>query len=525
MAASNTPSSADWLNPPEEQEGLSRYVEIVRERFWLIFLTIAITTGIAILYVGTASKTYEAQAELLVTPISGNDPVLASLGLIGVSADPTRDVETASQLVTNLSVAEAVRGTLDSPQPAQELLGKVTAVPVAQSNIVAVTATEGSPEGAKELADAFAQQAVATRTAKLHKQIEQQLQPLEQILRNSGEAVVGEDSIGNQVAQLRLLASGPTPDMRVQTLAALPTAQASPRVALSIAAGLIAGVILGAVAAFASQALDPRLRRETQLRRLYRLPVLGRIPKESRGSSSPLSPGQLSPVTSEAYRTLRSTLSTHGADGAQVIMVTGSAPSEGKTTTAVNLAASLALSGKRVILIESDLRRPVLGNTLGLAPQRGGVVSVLIENVSLADALVQTSLYGPNLKVLLADYEGGWIADLFSIPAAEQMIADAREMVDYVIVDSPPLNEVVDAMPLARLADTVLLVVRLGSTRLDKLAHLGELLAENGVRPAGFAVVGVPRPRRSEYHYYSGAYAPPANGARRRLSLGALRRG
>ncbi len=498
---------ADWLQPPEEQEGLKRYVETFRERFWLILLTMLITTGIAVLYVLTAAKTYEAEATILVTPVSSGDPVLASLGLIGVSADPTRDVETASKLVTSSNVSEAVLIRVKSPLDSEEMLSKLTAVPIAQSNIVAVTATGDSPEEAKELSDAFAEEAVAIRTAALHSQIEQQLPLLEEQLTGDRTPTAGEESAADQIAQLQLLASGPTPDMRVQTLATLPTSQASPRPVLSIAAGIVAGAILGIVAAFAAQVLDPRLRREAQLRRLYRLPVLGRVPKESRASEEPLSPSAVSPVTSEAYRTLRTTLTAPVEAGrAQVILVTGSAPSEGKSTTAVNLAASFALAGKRVILIESDLRRPVLGQTLGVTPHSGGVVGVLIENVSLAQALIPTPMFGPNMQLLLADYEGGWITDLFSIPSAEQMIEDARQMADYVIVDSPPLNDVVDGLPLAKLADDVLIVVKLGTTRLDKLAQLGELLGENGVRPVGFAVIGVPRPKRRDYHYYATAF-------------------
>jgi capsular exopolysaccharide synthesis family protein len=493
--------SADWLKPPEEQEGLKRYVETFRERLRLILITIAITTGVAILYVLAATKTYEAEAELLVTPVSGNDPVLASLGLIGVSADPTRDVETASRLVTNLNVAEAVKKQLRSSLEPSSLLGKVTAIPVAQSNIVAVTATETSPEEAKRLADAFANQAVKTRTESLHEQIDRQLPVLRAELGSQGSTGAGEESLAGQVAQLQLLASGPTPDMRVETEAALPTAQSSPRVTLSIAAGILAGLILGIVAAFTAQVLDPRLRREAQLRRLYRLPILGRIPKDSHANASPLLPRQLSAATSEAYRTLRTTL-TAGQSGGRVILVTGSGSSEGKSTTAMNLATSIALSGKRVALIESDLRKPALGKALDVKPQHGGIVGVLLENVEFEDALMQADLYGPNLQLLLADYEGGWIAELFSLAAAQRMIEEARQMADYVIIDSPPLNEVVDALPLAQLADSVLIVAKLGRTRLDKLAHLGELLAENGVRPAGFAVVGVPQPGRNQYPYH-----------------------
>ncbi|HEY5053332.1 MAG TPA: AAA family ATPase [Solirubrobacterales bacterium] len=526
MANTTDPSSTDWLRPPEEQEGLKRYVETFRERLWLIVVITAITTGIAILYVATATKTYQAESDLLITPVTGTDPVLASLGLIGGSSEPTRDIETASRLVTNADVADAAKRSLHSPLSGAALQAKVAAVPVAQSNFVAVTATETSPLAAKQLADAFATEAVKTRTDSLHEQIEQQLPVLEAQLETHGNSTVGEASIADQIAQLQLLASAPIPDMRVQTLATTPTSQASPRPVLSVIAGLMAGAILGVVAAFGAQVLDPRLRRESQLRRLYRIPILGRIPKEPRPEEKPLSPRRLSPVTSEAYRTLRATLTaTASRDNAgRVILITGSAPSEGKTTTAVNLAVSLALSGKKVILIESDLRRPVLGSTLQVQPEHGGVVGVLIENISLADALTPTDLYGPNLQLLLADYEGGWIAELFSIPAAERLIEDARQMADYVIIDSPPLNEVVDALPLARLADAVLVVVKLGTTKLDKLGQLGELLAENGVRPAGFAVVGVPRPSRGEYHYYATAFdATDAGGGKRQL-LGSRRR-
>jgi receptor protein-tyrosine kinase len=307
------------------------------------------------------------------------------------------------------------------------------------------------------------------------------------------------------------------PDLRIQTLASLPE-EGTPKSSLVITAGLLAGLILGLAAAFAVQELDPRLRREAQLHRLYRLPILGRIPRENSSDEGPLSPRGISAVTIEAYRTLRATLSSRRVTATlgrrksglgRVILITGSSPSEGKTTTAVNLAASLALASKRVILIESDLRRPVIGETLHAKPDTGGVVSVLIEKTTLEEALTSTTAYGPYLKLLLADYEGGWIAELFSIPSATRMLEDARKMADYVIIDSPPLNEVIDALPLAQQADHVVIVSRLGWTRLDKLRQLGELLAENGVRPAGFAVVGTRRPSRGEYHYYGGSDGRP----------------
>ena len=220
---------------------------------------------------------------------------------------------------------------------------------------------------------------------------------------------------------------------------------------LSFAAGLIGGLIIGIGGAFAAQALDPRLRREDQLRRLYRIPILARIPKEKSRGGKPLRPTDLSPPTAEAYRTLRGLLGasrSRAGSRSRTILVTGSSPSEGKSTTAINLASSLAAAGHSVILIEADLRRPAISSALGLNP-RHGVVSVLIQSVPLADALVPYSNFGPSLNLLLADGEGGWISELFALPAAREMLREAGELADYVIIDSPPLTDVIDALPLA----------------------------------------------------------------------------
>jgi capsular exopolysaccharide synthesis family protein len=520
------PSSAtDWRQPPEEQEGLQRYVETVRERIWLIVTAVVVTTLIAILYVATATKVYDAEADVLVTPVSGDDPVLNGLGLIRQSADPTRDVETAARLITNLAVAERVKNAINSDRSPQSLLSSVSAVPVAGSNVVAVTASEDSPSGARTLANAFSREAVAERTSELHSQVNSLIPQLQTQLKTASPT--NATSLASQIAELQQLGASGDPTMRIQNTAALPSGPSSPRPLLSVVGGIVAGLILGIVAAFAAQVLDPRLRREAQLRRSYRLPILGRIPKEGGTHESPLAPRQISSATGEAYRALRATLAgprrPRSGEG-KVILVTGSSPSEGKTTTAINVATSLAIAGNRVVLIESDLRRPMLAQVMGVRPEHGGVVSVLIENTTLAESLIPSTTYGPNLRMLLSDYEGGWIAELFSIPTAEQMIQDARRMADYVIVDSAPLNEVVDALPLALQADDVLIVVRLGITRLDKLSQLAELMAENGVQPVGFAVVGTPRPKRSQYHYYAEPDADSQDGQKQRQLLAEARR-
>ena len=215
-----------------------------------------------------------------------------------------------------------------------------------------------------------------------------------------------------------------------------------------------------------------------------------------------IAPHQLSPAGVEAYRTLRATLTAgRWGDGrTRSVMITGASPSEGKSTTALNLAASMALAGKRVILIEADLRRPKIGSALGVRATRG-IASVLIDGLPLGDALQTTDAYGENLRLLLVDRAGEWMADQFSLPAARGLVDEAKEMADCVIIDSPPLTEVVDALPLVQMTDDLVIVVRLGRTQTTRLRRLGELLAQYRIKPAGFALVGVSP--TSEYGYYT----------------------
>lgn len=487
---------ADWLQPPEEELGLKRYVETIKERKRLVLLTTFLATAAAVAYVLLAPKTYDAQADLLITPASSE--TLPGLPLIRESSQETRDVETAARLVVNTDVAGRAQKRLDLSGDPQDLLDDVTAEPVAQSNIVAVTATADSPQEAQDLANAFAEATVVEQTEALREEVTAQIDALEKQLASSPNP-----ALSDRVAELQALVSGPNPNFRLETGAALPREQATPRPALTIVGGFLAGLVLGIVGAFASQAFDPRVRREEQLRRSFSLPILARVPEERSRRPEPLGPRRVSPATAEAFRILRSSLDRPGEHGSgRAIMVTGSSPSEGKTTAAANLASALALAGYRVILIEADLRRPSLRKALETEETSSGVVEVLIENASLEDSLVPTPTFGDNLRVLSADSAGGWIADLFSIPTASQMLDDARAMADFVIVDSPPLIEVVDAFPLARRCDDLVIVVRLGRTRLDRLSHLAELLAENDIVPAGFAVIGTKPPGKAEYSYY-----------------------
>lgn len=500
----------EWLKPPAEEEGLVRLARILRERVLLVVIGVVVATGAAIAYVTTASEVYEAEAQLLVTPVSGNDPTLSSLGLIQSSSDPLRSVETAAVLVTNSEVANAVAEELDGDaSEGRDLLKDVRAEPVAQSDLVTITAEAGEPARAQALANAFATEVVQRRTRQFRAAVSSLVESLQGRIGQSTSTV--DAALASQLGTLRAMQAASTPDMRVEALAELPRSPVSPRRVLGVLGGLLAGLVLGVGVAFSRDALDPTLRREDQLRRLFRLPILTRVPRElGKPIDRPLDPGGLSLAAVEAYRTLRASLVASGdgaTGGARSILVTGSSPSEGKTTTALNLAISLALAGNSVILIDADLRRPAIGKALKLNPKRG-IVGVLIETNSLSESLTTTEAFGPNLEVLPAEHEGGWITDLLALPSARRMLDDAKRLADYVIIDSPPLAEVVDALPIARHVDDVLVVTRLGRSRTKRILQLGEMLAEHGVKPAGFALIGTERPEGG-YLSGPGSYLDP----------------
>ncbi len=518
---------AAWLRPPIEDNDFRRFLTTLRERRLLILVCVVVTTLAAIAYVQLTTPVYQAQAGILIVPanVSGNVD-LTGLPLIQTSSDPTRDVETGAELVGTADVAAGVKSSLRLSASPRQILTNVTATPVAQSNVVAVTAQASSPRAAARLANAFVTTVMAQRTALFQSRVNNQIASLKREIASAPPNIAGRLAAG--VSDLQTLASGPLPDMRIATLAQPPTAPSSPKKKLSIAVGIISGLLIGVVAAFALEGLDPRIRREEQLRQLFQLPVLARIPREEaalgrvarvmaripligelaqRSSHSrPLSPLSLSPAGLEGYRTLRATLLSSRTIHPRSILVTGAGPWEGKTTTAINLAISLAWSGASVILIEADLRRPSVGTALGLE-SNFDVSDVLRDEVSLEHALVQPRGIGVNLRILLANGHGSsnaFVGDELLLPAASGLLASAQELADYVIIDSPPLAEVVDALELARQADEVLLVVRLGQTQTTRLRRLGTLLVRTGIQPVGIALIGTDPPRTVESYAYIG---------------------
>lgn len=484
------------FSQPEHSEAgggqsFQRYYRTIREHRWLLAICVVLAVAAAAAYVASASRKYQAQAELLVAPAPPDNPALLGLPVLHSTSDPTRDVLTASSLVTTTDVARAVATSLGTHAPPGSLLQDVQANPIGQSNLVGIQAVASSAAGAQQLADAFAMQTLAVRTAAMHAAIASIIPGLKLQLQSLPVAERATSTIPGQLSQLELLASGKDPTLSLAAPAERPTAPFTPRTKLSLAVGLLAGLILGVGGAFAFDALDPRVQREEQVRDLLPVPVLARLPTvRVKRKSRPIVPEELPIDALEAYRTLRTTIASRGGSDPKAIFVTGSAPEEGKTTTSINLAVMLAQSGARVTLIESDMRRPTFNMALKIRGPHYSTEQVLTGEVSLEEALVPTTVNGSEILVLAAGEGGLSLADRLTYAAAGRMIEEAKAHSDYVVIDSPPLTVVIDALPLAQLADQVIVVVRLGETKLTKLRQLDELLSSQGAPATGLVLIG-----------------------------------
>jgi capsular polysaccharide biosynthesis protein len=486
------PETVEWIGEAPPSQGLALYLDLLRSRIWILAVTLVVAVSTAALFIATADKVYRARADMLITPIPADNPNLVGLGLVSESGDPTRDAETLAQLITTPAVAARARASLRLTDPPQSLLRHVSAEPVAQSSIVAVTAEAGTGEDAARIANHVAEAAVVERTARLHVLLDQVIPRLRtQFAGLAGSQTAAREALSARLEELETLRLLDDPTIRLVTRAEPPAQASEPRPVLTIVAAFLGALIIGVGGVLAAHVLDTRVEREEDLRR-YRIAVLGRIPNEKRRTRFgriPLRPDELSAGTLDAYRRLASSLSARTERGRRTLFITGAGPATAKTTSAINLAAALAGLDEHVILVDGDGRRPSVGRTLRIAA-RAGVNAVIAGQRSLRESLLHSDGMPPRVSVLVGDGEGASAPAAMSGEAAEMLIRDSKALAEWLIVDGAALNYAPDWLPFAKRAEIVLLVVRLRHTRARDLAELAELLSQQGIVPEGFILVG-----------------------------------
>jgi Mrp family chromosome partitioning ATPase/capsular polysaccharide biosynthesis protein len=493
------------------------YVALLRRRKWIIITAIVVAPVAAYAFANHKPAVYQATAT--VATKEGNLAATVS-GIQDNSfyADPNRLAATQIVLAETPTVARAVllRAGIKNGNP-DALLGSTTISADPSADVLFFTITDGNAARATRLANAYAKQYTVFRH---HQDTEAYLQARNDILTRAAEL----DAQGRHVYANSLTVKA----QQLQTFAELETsnaaiakfaqggAQIAPRPKRDAGFGLALGIVLGIGLAFLRDALDTRLRGPEDIARRTGLILLARIPEPPRKlqrEEDLVLFKQPSTREAEAFRVLRTNIEFASLDqSARTMMITSALEREGKSTTISNLAVVEARAGKRVVLIDLDLRRPRIDKFFKLGGQPG-LTSVILGHATLEEATAHVALgaaaddaqaatngssngHAPIEGVLDVIPSGPIPPDpgeFISTAALSRVLDTLAESYDLVLIDSPPLLRVGDGLTLAAKVDALIVVTRLPTLRRPIVNELRRVLDTCPTRALGFVVTGAPK--------------------------------
>jgi len=504
---------------------LSSYLRVLRRRKWVIVVCMLVVPITAYFYSARQPAQYQSSAQVY---LSSQDLAGALTGISSAYVDQARLADTAASLAHVPAVArDAIASARVKGITEAGLLGSTNIVPQTGTDILTFTVTNQQPVLAERLANAYAKaftryrgqlDSDAVRLAR--KELNDRLHALEA----SGEA------------RSPLATSLRDKDQQLATLEALQTsrtyvissaegaAKVSPRPRGDAMIGLFLGAILGIGLALLLEALDTRVRSVAEVGEHLKIPQIGVVsppPKKLLKRDQLVMMAQPRDARAEEYRVLRTNLEFASLAGNEIktVLITSAVEEEGKSTVAANLAIAFARSGKRACLVDLDLRRPYLDRFFHL-PRAKGITDVALGNVTLDEALIEFDLVtgegrpaAPEPPDVMTDGDRGRLDVLVSGPlppdpgefVATQRLADIltalRNRYDIVVLDSPPLLRVGDAMTLSARADGLIVLTRLTTARRPMLRELGRIVESAPTTKIGYVVTGA----RNE-GAYSGGY-------------------
>lgn len=373
-------------------------------------------------------------------------------------------------------IADLERGRVDKSMAAESLIDSLA------MSLKAIEAMQG------EIQDRFEKDLVASQEAQtrllegenLRKNLERQRALFDSVTAQLKQAQIGSD-YGSITAEV------------IMPPTALPV---QPKTAFILAFALFAGCALGGGAAFVADMLDPRVRTVTEARAIFNTPLIAVIPQLT---PDPTEGDHLEvlchqwphSVLTEFYRSARTNLEfLRRNHGAQVLMVSSSRPGDGKTTTVSNLAISLAHAGRRVLLIDGDLRKSSLHATYGLDRDRG-LTRILGEGLRPLEGIQRTAI--TNLDLITAGPPVPNPSEQLASGRLLELINEVRPLYDVVLIDTSPLLAVTDPSVISASVDAMLLVVRVETARRQDAERTTELLRTLGAPVLGVVVNRVSR--------------------------------
>jgi Mrp family chromosome partitioning ATPase len=457
------------------------------------------------------------------------------------NSQPDRAVATQATVARSPDVARRAITAAHASMTPDELLSASSVAPENNANLLDFHVTNHDPRLAIALANAY---------SRAFSQYSNQLE--------SGPVQTAFNEVTNRLIQLRKNHQQTSPlyaDLldKQQRLVALQTLQTSnavvvrsaanavkvaPRPKRSALLGLALGLVVALALVFVVEALDPRVRDESEIEAALGVPLLARIPAAD--ASRKLADHALSPLQyggrlqAEAFRMLRTSLAFVALNRElRVLLVTSPRPGDGKTTTSSNLAMAFARGGQSVVLVDLDAHNPALSEAMAVPRGKAGVTDIVLGRTTVDEALTPISI-GADDGGLLSSYgissstakgaakKAGRLdvlgfgtlrppdpGEFVATEAVRDLLLDLRGKFDLVVIDSAPVLSVGDALALSPHVDGSLLIIRATTAARGDLAELARLLTRAQTPPVGFVLTDA-RSRVAAYGYgYGGALADP----------------
>jgi len=358
--------------------------------------------------------------------------------------------------------------------------------------------------------------------------VEKRVQDIETILLNLErltaveEEIEGEtERINRRVTELSLARANRVP-VSVRRRAEAPNVPSSPQWIVTVPAGVLLGLVIGLGVAFLLEFVDTSVKSPADVVRRTDLAVLGTVPhtrdlEEDVDDIRRAFADNRDSLVGEAFRHIRTCLQFSGpAEHRRSILITSPLPDDGRTTVTMNLAASLARSGRKVLVVDTNFRQPVISSLFADADtSASGLSNVLVGQARLEDV---TSQVEPNLDVMPTGPMPPNPAELLGSEPMRQLLTGAFEAYDQVLLDSAPCLVVTDPAILSTIVDGVVLVVRAGTNTYGMVQRAGEGLTRVGAKVLGTVLNGVRatvggylRENYDRFYDYQEQIEPPAD--------------
>ena len=491
-------------DPQVNSEGvLEQLLRILRRRKWIFLQATIVVPLLALVFSLTQEDKYTATATLLFrqapSAITEGEDVI----------DPTREAATNGQLVDLPIVADKAADSLDGVAGA-EVLESVEVEPSSEADTAKISATTDSAELSAEMANAYGNAYISFRRQADRSQVQDAIDVAEESLENLSLAEQeGKEgaALREQLDRLKLNQALQTGGAELVQPATPPSERSSPQPLRNVALGIVLGALLGLGLAALLDRIDRRVRSIDELEDLYEVPILARIPRSQRLTRKQTE--AIGPQTpeGEAFRVLRTNLRYFNVDGGmRSILVTSPEAGDGKSTVARTLAATMAEMGDDVVLVEGDLRKG--GDLLDVTGSPASGLSNVLTGTPYEKVLMEVEVPGAgglqsrSLTVLPSGPIPPNPSELLESPQMRELMARLQEQFEIVVLDSPALAAVSDALALVSEVSTVVIVGGLGKTTRDAGRELSKQFALLGKRPIG-VIANFTEPERGKYsHYY-----------------------